>query len=136
MPCCNKNKIYFKNQVKKAMYALLIWTEVWYKYFTRFFKSVGNLNSMESFSSTPVCYRNHLQWSIAEKDALATCPNSFLPLSTPPVLHIPVFDYTSLHCSQINCCGCCFFKGKYFILFSDIFSLTGSSIQPSILGKK
>lgn len=120
MPCCNKNKIYFKNQVKKAMYALLIQTDVRYKRFTRFFKSMQNLNSMESCSSSPVCYRNHLRWPIAEKDALASCPNSCLPLSTPPVLHIPEFDYTSLHCSQINCYVRGSFEGKYFVLLSDI----------------
>lgn len=55
---------------------------------------MDNLNSMESSNSNPICYRNHLPWPSAEKDALASYSNSSLPLSTPPVLHIPVFDYT------------------------------------------
>lgn len=49
---------------------------------------------MESSNSNPICYKNHLPRPIAEKDALASHSNSFLPLSIPPVLHIPVFDYT------------------------------------------
>lgn len=34
MPCCNKNKLYFKNQVKQATCALLIQVEVCGEHFT------------------------------------------------------------------------------------------------------
>lgn len=37
--------------------------------------------------------KNHLPGPIAEKDILASYTD-FLPPNTPPVFHIPVFDYT------------------------------------------
>nr|XP_060490091.1 LIM domain-binding protein 3-like [Panthera onca] len=39
-------------------------------------------------------HRNHLPRPTAEKDALASDSNSFLPPCTPPVPHIPASDYT------------------------------------------
>ena len=40
-----------------------------------------------------MCYKNHLLWQTAEKDALASYSNSFLPLSALAMIYIPVFDY-------------------------------------------
>lgn len=49
---------------------------------------------MESSNSNPMHQRNHLPRPTAEKDALASDSNSFLPPYTPPVPHIPASDYT------------------------------------------
>lgn len=65
-------------------------------------------------------------------------PNSFLPLSTPPVLHIPVFDYTLAYTAlKLTAVYVACLKLSSTLSYSRPFLVpTGSSIQPSILGKK